>query len=763
MDKPHTAYQGEEPFVFISYSHADEPLVYPEIRWLQEQGFNIWYDEGISAASRWRDAIADNIAHCSLFVLYVSRGPSSSEVCREELEYALDQQRQILSIHVEDTELPDGMRLGIGNRQALIRHELEAHDYETKLVEACQKHLGSDVVVQQTRPLPVLRTTHLPARNILLAAVALFVGIFGTAAWFSLKPTAVQSSPASLEFTIEIPALERLDGEHGSISVSRDGNIISYVSRREDGPRLIRRRQLTDRTVSEVLQYKNWIWTLFNSPDGEWIGFYDASEQTIRKVSTTGDTLLLGSDIALQGGFFGANWAVNDSIVYADWAGGLKRISADGGEVEALTSRASETAPLHIHPFVLPGTNILLYAEYSTQTGDSRIMALLLDQKNPEPPVLVLENGLLPKVSGEVLVFERDGAIWGVGFDAESLTVTSKAVRIRNDLLKRPSGGADIPIAYYDLSANGTLIYRPREVRQLAIRPKTLHLVGRDGGETVLQSEPRDYRWTTVSRDGCCVAMTFQNESAQFDIWRYNIERGALLRLTDSPKNARDLHFSPDGNELVFSSGVPPSVFKISARDGGSRVRLTEDSESDAIFPTQWDARTNNILVTMWNGPNADIGILDPDSKSLQRLLASEYRERELRLSPDGKWLAFESDQSGRSEIYLRPYPDIESDLSLISLNGGHSPNWHPDGDELFFVNNNQDLVSVTFNNGITGEPKLVLPRAVSAVSYALMPGGEQFLVMKRVPRDRLPSDRIVVVVNFIEQIKRKIVASAAD
>ena len=106
MEKPLPAYEGSGPFVFISYSHADDYLVYPEIRWLQDQGVNVWYDEGISGASRWRDAIAENIAGCRLFLLYVSASSVASQVCREELEYALDQRKSILSISFAPAKFP---------------------------------------------------------------------------------------------------------------------------------------------------------------------------------------------------------------------------------------------------------------------------------------------------------------------------------------------------------------------------------------------------------------------------------------------------------------------------------------------------------------------------------------------------------------------------------------------------------------------------------------------------------------------------------
>nr|NIP17816.1 toll/interleukin-1 receptor domain-containing protein [Xanthomonadales bacterium]NIX12606.1 TIR domain-containing protein [Xanthomonadales bacterium] len=135
-DRPLPAYDGDEPYVFVSFSHADERLVYPEIRWLQDHGVNVWYDEGISGGSRWRDSIASHLRGCHLLIFFVTPKSVASQVCREELEFALDEGRPILSVHLEPTELPDGVRMAIANRQALFHDDLDPEDYGRKLLSA---------------------------------------------------------------------------------------------------------------------------------------------------------------------------------------------------------------------------------------------------------------------------------------------------------------------------------------------------------------------------------------------------------------------------------------------------------------------------------------------------------------------------------------------------------------------------------------------------------------------------------------------------
>ena len=129
MKKHQAIYDGPEPFAFVSYSHADQGEVYPEINGLQSQGFKLWYDEGIGAGSHWRDELAQRIRECSLFLFYASPDSFASRVCREELEYALDQDCTVLILYLEECTAPDGIAMAVSNRQALFRHKLLQSDY----------------------------------------------------------------------------------------------------------------------------------------------------------------------------------------------------------------------------------------------------------------------------------------------------------------------------------------------------------------------------------------------------------------------------------------------------------------------------------------------------------------------------------------------------------------------------------------------------------------------------------------------------------
>jgi len=129
LEKPFSAYQGDEPYVFVCYAHEDSQAVFREISWLREQGINIWYDEGISPGSEWPDELAKAIKGCRVFLYFLSPAASASEHCRREVSFALDQSRVALSLHLQPTNLPDGLNLSLGNRQAILSYQLHQHTH----------------------------------------------------------------------------------------------------------------------------------------------------------------------------------------------------------------------------------------------------------------------------------------------------------------------------------------------------------------------------------------------------------------------------------------------------------------------------------------------------------------------------------------------------------------------------------------------------------------------------------------------------------
>ena len=141
VQRPFPAYQGDEPYVFVTYAHDDAAVVYPEISRLKDQGFNIWYDEGIGPGSSWRDEIALSLSQCSALLFFVSPRSVVSENCEQELNFALSRERKMLCVHLEPTDLPPGMELSLSTKQAIVRADYPQDAYEAKLQASLRERL----------------------------------------------------------------------------------------------------------------------------------------------------------------------------------------------------------------------------------------------------------------------------------------------------------------------------------------------------------------------------------------------------------------------------------------------------------------------------------------------------------------------------------------------------------------------------------------------------------------------------------------------
>jgi TolB-like protein len=178
VDKPSPAYSGDQPYVFVSYSHLDEKLVFAEIRWLQDQGIHVYYDEGIAPGSEWSDALAGAIKNCRQFVYFITPRSVDSENCRRELNFAIAENRQVLAVHLRETVVPDGIRLNLDNRQAVHKFNQSNEDYQRKLVAALTESSS------RTPPVPARKSG---VRRVFgLAALASAAAVLGGWVLFSL-------------------------------------------------------------------------------------------------------------------------------------------------------------------------------------------------------------------------------------------------------------------------------------------------------------------------------------------------------------------------------------------------------------------------------------------------------------------------------------------------------------------------------------------------------------------------------------------------
>ncbi len=343
-----------------------------------------------------------------------------------------------------------------------------------------------------------------------------------------------------------------------------------------------------------------------------------------------------------------------------------------------------------------------------------------------------------------------------VPFDLAALEVTGDSVPVVQGVRQTPSTVVD-----YAISDNGTLIYVPST--STGGPNRTLVWVDRKGQEEPLAAEPQGYQFPRVSPDGSRLAISVI-ESEGEDVWIYDLEREILTRLTFDPATDHNALWTPDGQRIVFDSGRDGTAHNLywKAADGTGQVeRLTTSPNNTGAYSFSPDGKSlvhrDAGTTSPWN-----LHVLSMEGEfSSQPLLDSEFAEQSAAISPSGHFIAYQSNESGQSEIYVRPFPDVDDGKWQISSDGGIGPVWAPGGQELFYRNGDAMMVvDIKTEPAFTaGSPVVLFTGRYTIwggfVNYDISPDGQRFLMIKEVDEEEGQQDQINVVLNWFEELKR--------
>jgi Tol biopolymer transport system component len=597
------------------------------------------------------------------------------------------------------------------------------------------------------RPSPVRRLLTVAAAGALLAAGFLLAGRIRSSR--RLPPAApIVRVPLALA-----PPISRTSAERPLFALSPDGARIVYVSDREG------RTGLTLREA-EGLETRSLTGTEdatgpFFSPDGRWIGFFGASQ--LEKLPLSG-----GAPSALRRVppvTRGAAWGPDDTIVFAPVnTGGLLRLSASTGEEARLLwpdYDAGEQA--YRWPAMLPGGKALLFTIYAG--GDSfdaaSIAAVRLDGTGKR---VLVRGGTSPRYapSGH-LVYARGGTLLAATFDAERLEVTGPAAPVLSGVRTEGTGAAQ-----YAFSADGTLLYLPGPSPNRA--GLAVVRVDRAGNARAITTEPAAYYGVRFSPDGR--RLTYSKGDANQDVWIRELDRGTETRLTPEASEEFDPVWSPDGKRIAYSSerrAEDPRVFVRAADGSGEESFLWKGG--DAVMPQSWAPDGSAVaLAVLGEGKQWDIWILDPGKAAARPFLATPQEEVQPDFSPDLRWVAYVSDESGRFEVYARAYPGPGPKIQ-VSADGGMEPVWSRDGKELFFRDGDR-LMSAPVRPGpdlsfakasvVFEKPGLLSLPFTEFRQYDVAPDGKSF-VMIQLPEANAPPAVPVLVTNWFAEVGRKL------
>ena len=578
-------------------------------------------------------------------------------------------------------------------------------------------------------------------RSFMVAAAAVTAVVAGLAMWSRNPPVDV---PRVTRLQMPLPAGQDFyfNGRH-ILAISPSGTQVAFTA----GPGLWL-RSLDELEARQVPGTEIEGRTPFFSPDGQSIGFYAAGQ--LRRVSVTGGAPVTLAKILNP---WGASWSDSGMIYYGQGPEGIWRIPAQGGAPERII--AVGEGELAHGPQLLPGGEWMLFTLRPRGVGSWNRAHIVLQSLATGERVVLIEGGRDARylLTGH-LIYGLNGSILAVPFDVRARRLTGGAVPVVRNVY---DAGAITGAEHFGVATNGSLAYVPRF--DTALR---LTWVDRNGREQEIPTEPRPYRHPRVSPDGTLIAVEIDDPN-DVDVWIGEGGRGAFTRLTRGDDVDSDPIWTRDGSHVVFSSARDTDGLFRQPADGSGAAEHVIDG-AGGVRAVTWTLDGRLVYEEL---AGADIRVLSLSGGSAPQVIplfdAPEYfYERLPALSPDGRWLAYQSTESGEMEIYVRPFPKVMSGRWQISNGGGFAPLWSPDGREIFY-RNASSIVAAQIQTEpvfkvVTSTPLFNLAGYVLAgqrgIRYDVGPDG-RFLLLKGDSSDDSSRRNIVLVQNWFEELKR--------
>jgi Tol biopolymer transport system component/DNA-binding winged helix-turn-helix (wHTH) protein len=575
----------------------------------------------------------------------------------------------------------------------------------------------------------------------ILVALAACLGAVAIA-WNALRSNS-GPPPNVTWFEIALPPGDTLvqRGHQSSVALSPDGSRLAYAAWRNEERQLFL-RSMDQPVVIPIPGTQGVQGAPFFSPDGKWIGFVAGGK--LLKAPVAGGPPV---EICRALNSKGASWGPDNTIVFAPNAfGGLWRVSAFGGTPTRLTTLDTKRLErTHRLPEILPNGKAVLFT-IGTMRMDSyddaiiEVLSLETGQRQ-----LVLERGTNPHYSSTGhLVFARQGALFAVPFDPLRLVVTGPSVKVL-DGVDQNNGGA----AAFGLSMNGSIIYAPRYPHRY--EQKVLW-VDRRGNAQPLMSATGDFEWPRLSPDSRRLALLTQGATDRVSV--YDLSRNTLTRLTFKSSAGWPL-WTPDGQHVTYAClGTSHQGLCWVSTDARSDEELLLDSQRDQD-PSSWSPDGQQLVYTDYDvSTGADIWALPLNGRKPRTLLRTAFNESDGKVSPNGKWLAYMSDETGRYEIYVRPFPDGDRKIQ-ISNAGGKAPIWARSGHEIFYRNETK-MMAVSFPDPRSlspGVPRLLFEKTCKDW-YDVTADGQRFVMIAPVEQPQA-AQPINVILNWYRELER--------
>jgi Tol biopolymer transport system component len=634
-------------------------------------------------------------------------------------------------------------------------HDIADSHFDLEDAAQPPSHTGSG------RPSGGASGRRLPMRWLAGAAALTLLGAL--AGGFAVRGLDRAPTPKPTYFAAALSLGDDLMQQASGVAISPDGTRIAFGGSQGRQPWLFLRS--FDELQQRLIPGSKDGFAPFFSPDGQWLAFFTVSEGTrgaaLTKIKIEGGAPIRITDTAssaLAGFTAAGSWSESEQILFSGSSPTIQRVSASGGPAVAVTALdASRNEQSHVQPRWLPDGRGLLYVA-NVASGRQDVMVASGDSGKGR---VLVEGGNSPRFapSGHLL-FVREKTLLAAPFDLQKLELTGEPFPVVEALDVAAYG--NFRNARFDLSQTGTLAYL---IDGASTRSGQLVFVDRQGNATAVFEETGMYLVPRLSPDGGhIVYAAIDAQSGQRNIWIGDLKRGTRTRLTFGMGASTDPIWTPDGQHVTYATQEQGSALFTSPTDGSREpTRLIGSKDPNRfLFPRIW-LRDGSGLVFHAIKTSDDIGIWRKNSGAEEMLLATSIAELEPSLSPDERFMAYVSDESGRREVYIRAVSGAAHRVQ-VSSEGGDEPVWSPRGSELFYRRGAQMIAVPVFTaSSVTlGKPSVLFegrydvdPFNGDATNYDVAGDGQRFVMVRPAADPARSLLQLNVVVNWYEELKR--------
>jgi serine/threonine-protein kinase len=626
-------------------------------------------------------------------------------------------------------------------------------EIEKALASPVEEHFQTS-----TPPVAARNTKREQALAAIAGILALALVVVVWSPWRTVVPASLVRVKGELGADLSLAG--NVNNGNSALSLSPDATTLAFVGFK-DGTAQIYLRRLEQLQASPLAGTSGAISPFF-SPDGQWLAFF--ADGKLKKISVTGGAAVTLADAPTPRG---GSWGDDGYIVFTTLSGpggSLQRVSSTGGKVEPLTKLVAGEIS-HRWPQVLPGAKAVLYTSLAANGAVLDAANIIVQPLPSGTPKVLIQGGYHPQYvpSGHVM-YMHEGTLFAVPFDLSRLEVTGQAVPAVEGISAQSGTGA----AQFAVSQTGVFTYLAGgDLRG----DSPVMWIGRDGKTAPLRSKPSNWTNPRFSPDGRMLALDIL--SGNVDVWIYEWARDTLTRLTFEAADDQEPVWTPDGKRIAFASSRAKgstNVYWQRADGTGDVQRLTESP--NVQLPSSFDPSGKHLAfyeITPKNSYDLMILPIEGDENSGWKpgkpsvFLSTPANEVGPMFSPDGRWIAYFSNESGQLEIFVRPFPGPGGKWQ-ISTAGGMQPAWSRTRRELFYLAPDNRIMTVSYtvegDSFKADKPHLwseqaISPRRASSVWFDLHPDGERIAaaVPSGQPEEKL--DKVTFIFNFFDELRR--------